>query len=171
MSRARLLATGHLGAAWGVLTLAAYLLAFVFAASTPTEALPVKIAAVLALLAFSAAMVLLRPLLAHPGGKAACLAAAVVAIATAVVVGFVPIGRSTPHTVVAVLLGLSMIAVGAFATFQEGAGSWRVFAILLMLAGVLKAIVFIGNIVHPFVACAAGTVLFVATRSAANQTA
>jgi hypothetical protein len=53
---------------------------------------------------------------------------------------------------------------------QGGAGAWKAFAILLIVAGALKTIV-IGEIIYPFVACAAGIVLFVAMNAAAKRPA
>ena len=72
--------------------------------------------------------------------------------------------------IVSALLGISMIAAGAIAAMQSGSAAWKGFAILLIVAGALKASV-IGEIVYPFIACAAGIVLFVAMNAAAKQMA
>jgi len=174
MSRGILRLTGYIGLGWGILALLAYLLAFAVAtgslATGGTRA--VQLLVPLATLAFVAMMYFIGAMLSHPLGKAAAYAALGAALVS-LVLQFVRIGGGTVALAVAVVLGLAMIAAGVMALLQGGSGAWRAFAILFVIAGVLNALkaVVIGEIVYPFIACAAGIVLFVAMNAAAKQAA
>jgi hypothetical protein len=149
--------------AWGVLTLAAYIAVY-FGGVVPAQVL-----APLATAAFALTMLLLALSLTQPMAKIACYAGMALALVF-LFLHFVRIGGTSAAIIVSVLLGITMIAAGAIAAMQSGGGAWKAFAILLILAGALKAIV-IGEIVYPFIACAAGIVLFVAMNGAAKRAA
>lgn len=162
-NRGRLRLAGYCGLAWGVLTLAAY------AAVYFGGVVPVQVLGPLSTAAFAATMFLLAASLTQPMAKIACYTALAMALIF-LLLQFVRIGGNAAAIIVSVLLGIAMIAAGAIAAMQGDAAAWKVFAILLIVAGALKAIV-IGEIVYPFVACAAGIVLFVAMNGAAKRAA
>ncbi|HEY7609415.1 MAG TPA: hypothetical protein VIF14_09300 [Alphaproteobacteria bacterium] len=174
MSRGLLRLTGYLGLAWGILALLAYLLAFAVAtralAASGTAAVQVLVP--LATAAFVAMMFFIGAVLRNPLGKAAAYAAMGAALVS-LILQFVRVGGGGVAIVVTVVLGLAMIAAGVFALLQGGSLAWRAFAILFVIAGALNALkaIVIGEIVYPFIACAAGIVLFVAMSAAAKQTA
>jgi hypothetical protein len=166
--------TGLAGLAWGVLVLVAYLGIFVFAGRAATGggtggAGVVVVLGLLALVAMIAMLYFLSTQLSSQIGKIACYAGLVFAILLIVFQFAQPGGAAIP-LVASVLLGISCIVIGVFGVMQGGAGAWKAFAILLIVAGALKTIV-IGEIIYPFVACAAGIVLFVAMNAAAKRPA
>lgn len=171
MSRGTLRLAGYSGLAWGVLTLASYLAVFALAGSSGSGAnlVLLQVLAPLATAALAATMFFLATALSHPMAKIACYAGMAVALVF-LLLQFVRIGGNSVAIIASVLLGIAMIAAGAIAALQSGSAAWTGFAILLIIAGALKAIV-IGEIVYPFIACAAGIVLFVAMNSAAKQVA
>jgi hypothetical protein len=162
-NRGPLLLAGYCGVAWGVLTLAAYIAVYLGAE------VPVRALGPLSTAAFAATMVFLAASLAHPMAKIACYVGMAVALVF-LLLQLVRIGGNAPAIIVSVLWGITMLAAGAIAAMQSGSAAWKGFAILLIVAGALKAIV-IGEIVYPFIACAAGIVLFVAMNGAAKRPA
>jgi hypothetical protein len=114
-------------------------------------------------------MFFLAATLSHPMAKIACYAGMAMALVF-LLFQIVRIGGDTAPRIVSILLGIAMIAAGAIAAMQSGGAAWKAFAILLIVAGALKAIV-IGEIIYPFIACAAGIVLFVAMNGAAKRAA
>lgn len=164
--------TGIAGLVWGVLTLIAYLAAF-FLVGRALAGEPGPGAGILEVLNTLSAAALVSMLLLLSGrmvdamAKTACYAAvAVVALAT--VLTLADVAAPPLPRIVSILAGLALAAVGAFAVMQEGGRAWQAFAILLIVAGALKAIV-VGEIIYPVVACAAGIVLLVAMNGAAKQ--
>ena len=168
MSRGTLRLAGYSGVAWGVLTLLAYL-SFQLASSTSDGVVLFQVLAPLAVAGLAIMMFFLASALAHPMAKIACYVGMAIALVF-LLLHFVRIGGNAVAIIVSVLLGISMIAAGAIAAMQSGSAAWKGFAILLIVAGALKAIV-IGEIAYPFIACAAGIVLFVAMNTAAKQVA
>jgi len=163
IKRGPLLLAGYCGVAWGVLTLGAYIAVYLGAE------VPVQVLGPLSTAAFAAMMFFLATSLAQPMAKIACYAGMAVALVF-LLLQFVRIGGPSAAIIVSVLWGLAMLAAGAIAAMQSGSAAWKGFAILLIVAGALKAIV-IGEIVYPFIACAAGIVLFVAMNGAAKRPA
>jgi hypothetical protein len=168
MSRGTLRSAGYSGVAWGVLTLLAYL-SYQLASSTSGGVVLFQVLAPLAVAGLAIMMFFLASALAHPMAKIACYVGMAIALVF-LLLHFVRIGGNAVTIIVSALLGISMIAAGAIAAMQSGSAAWKGFAILLIVAGALKAIV-IGEIAYPFIACAAGIVLFVAMNAAAKQVA
>lgn len=157
--------TGMAGLAWGILVLVAYIAIFVFVGRAASGggtggAVIVSILNLLASVAFIAMMFLLSTQLTNQMGKIACYAAIVMAIIV-LLFQFIQITSGGLAVVILILLGISIIGVGVFGVMQGGSGAWKAFSILLIIAGALKVII-VGEIVYPFVAGAAGIVLFVA---------
>ena len=168
--RGALRLAGTFGLAWGVLAMASYIAEFALAGRIAPGGAPLGLVlAALATAAFAATMFFLAPTFRQPMGKIACYAGMALALVL-LLLQFVRIGGNALAPVVSVLLGIAMIAAGALAAMQVGSGAWKGFAILLIVAGAMKAIV-VGEIVYPFIACAAGIVLFVAMKVAAKRAA
>ncbi len=157
--------TGLAGLAWGILVLVAYLAIFVFvgravAGSGTGGAAIVQIIALLAAVAFILMMFLLSQQITNSIGKIACYAAIVLQIVV-VLFQFIQMQSAGLALVILILLGISIVLVGVFGVMMGGSGAWKAFAILLIVAGALKIII-VGEVIYPFVACAAGVMLFVA---------
>jgi len=166
-NRGTLRLAGYCGFAWGILTLAAYIAVNLTAGSTGLMLF--QVLRPLSTAAFAVTMFFLAVALVQPMAKIACYTGMAVALVF-LLLHFVRIGGDSVPRIVSILLGISMIVAGAIAAMQSGGTAWKVFAILLIVAGVVKAIV-IGDIVYPFIACAAGLVLFLAMTSASRRTA
>jgi hypothetical protein len=164
MNSGTLKMTGLAGLVWGVLVLVAYLAIFVFvgrAVSGGTGGtIIVQILALVAALAFIVMMFLLSQQIASSIGKIACYAAIVLQIVV-VLFQFIQMQSAGLALVILILLGISIVLVGVFSVMMGGSGPWKAFAILLIVAGALKIII-VGEVIYPFVACAAGVMLFIA---------
>lgn len=164
--------TGIAGLAWGVLVLVAYIAIFVFVGRAMSggaagSAAIVTVLNLLAAIAFVVMMFFLSMQLTNQIGKIACYGAIVMQIIVTLI-QFMQITSGGLALIILILLGIAIILVGVFGVMQGGAGAWKAFAILLIVAGALKVII-IGEVIYPFVACAAGIVLFVAMNGAAKR--
>jgi len=173
MNSGSLKMTGIAGLAWGVLVLVAYIAIFVFVGRAVSGAgaggtAIVTVLGLLAAIAFIVMMFLLSMQMANQIGKIACYAAIVMQIIVSLL-QFMQITSGGLALIILILLGIAIILVGVFGVMQGGSGAWKAFSILLIVAGALKVII-IGEVIYPFVACAAGIVLFVAMNAAAKRT-
>ena len=165
MNSGTLKMTGLAGLAWGILVLVAYLAVFVFVGRAVSGggtggAIIVTILALVAAVAFVVMMFLLSQQIASSIGKIACYAAIVLQIIV-VLFQFIQMTSGGLALVILILLGIAIVLVGVFSVMMGGSGAWKAFAILLIVAGALKIII-VGEVIYPFVACAAGICLFIA---------
>lgn len=164
--------TGIAGLAWGVLVLVAYIAIFVFVGRAMSgagggSAIIVTILGLLAAIAFIIMMFFLSTLMTNQIGKIACYGAIVMQIIVTLL-QFMQITSGGLALVILILLGIAIVLVGVFGVMQGGSGAWKAFSILLIVAGALKIII-VGEVIYPFVACAAGIVLFVCMNGAAKR--
>lgn len=163
--------TGIAGLAWGVLVLLAYIAIFVFVGRAMQGgggggATIVLILALLAAVAFIVMLFFLSTIMANPLGRIACYAAIVLQIIVLALQLMQVTGGI--QVIILILLGIAVVLVGVFGVMQAGSGAWKAFSILLIVGGALKIII-VGEVIYPFVACAAGIVLFVCMNAAAKR--
>lgn len=172
MNSGTLKMTGIAGLAWGVLVLVAYIAIFVFVGRAVSGggsggAAIIMILGLLAAIAFIVMMFFLSMQMTNQIGKIACYAAIVMQIIVSLL-QFMQITSGGLALIILILLGIAIVLVGVFGVMQGGSGAWKAFSILLIVAGALKIII-VGEVIYPFVACAAGIVLFVAMNAAAKR--
>ena len=164
--------TGLAGLAWGILVLVAYLAIIVLVGRAMSGGgaggtLIAQILGLLAAVAFVVMAFLLSQQIANTVGKIACYAAIVLQIII-VLFQLLQLQSGGLALVILILFGISIVLIGVFSVMMPGAGVWKAFAILLIIAGALKIII-VGEVLYPFVACAAGICLFIAMNGASKR--